>query len=55
MWRAGRYHEGMFSGLGYGVMAQLKDNMAVFREAVQSLGPDAKQSTMVFGLLEESN
>jgi len=45
----------MFSEMGYGVMAQLKDNMAVFREAVQNLGPDAKPSTMVLGLLEESN
>jgi hypothetical protein len=36
------YHEGMFSELGYDVMAQRKDNMAVFREAVRLLSPDAK-------------
>jgi len=35
------YHEGMFSELDYGVMAQLKDN-TVFREAVRLLRPDAK-------------
>jgi hypothetical protein len=32
----------MFSELGYGLMAQLKDNMAFFLEAVRPLRPDAK-------------
>jgi hypothetical protein len=36
-------------------MAQLKENMAVFREAVRRLRPAARWSTVVFRELEESN